>query len=198
MSGLKTALLFSLVSIFLLPDASGQFDRSGFTFSIGAGSGYSSHAASYSTEKTGGFSQIDEYPGFRILGADLKVGWGFSPRMQLSYTFKYTPPSTTISPYQSVYHGFIGSYSPKTVAELIISMGAGVNSASDKNKGALSQGTLFNIAFGYEFNPHFLLELNTLFGKMDNSPPPQSFLSSSNEFSLILTIGYMFYRDSEN
>lgn len=172
-----------------------QIDRSGFTFAIGTGTGFSAHAASYSVQKVGGFlSQIDEYGGFRSLTADLKVGWGFSPTIQAFYTFKFTPGNTTISPYKSLYNGLILNYSPINIAELIVGAGAGINVATDK-KDEISRGVLVNISFAYEFNPHFLIEINTLFGQMGNNPPPGHMLDSTKEFAIYVTINYLYYRE---
>lgn len=191
---LKRTILLSIAALLLVADVSGQVDRSGFTFGIGVGSGFSKHAGSYSVLKDPVFGIIDEYSGFRILAADLKVGWGISPRTRVYYTLIYTPPNTTISPYQSFYQGVALAYSPKSLEELIISLGAGVNKARDGDK-KLGQGTMINMALGYEFNPHAILELNTIFGKMENTPPPLASFSTSSEFAFFITINYLFYRD---
>lgn len=195
MPTIKRTILLLIVNLFLLTDAVGQVDRSGFIFGMGIGSGYSKHAGSYSVVKDPAFNIIDEYSGFRILAADLKVGWGFNPRALVYYTIKYSPPNTTISPYQSFYQGMALAYSPKSQEKLIITAGAGINKARDK-KGKLGQGTMANIAFGYEINPHFILEVNTIFGKMENTPPPLATLSTSSEFAFYITINYLHYRDA--
>ena len=195
MFNMKRTILLSIVTLFFLTDAAGQVDRSGFIFGIGIGSGYSKHAASYSVVKDPAFGIIEEYSGFRILAADLKVGWGFKPRAHVYYTIKYSPPNTTISPYQSFYQGMALAYSPKSQEKLIITAGAGINKAHDKGD-KLGQGTMANIALGYEINPHFILEVNTIFGKMENTPPPLASLSTSSEFAFYITINYLFYRDA--
>jgi hypothetical protein len=77
---------------------------------------------------------------------------------------------------------------------LIYGAGAGINKAGNK-EGKISQGTIGNLLLGYEFNPHFLMEVNTLFGKMDNTPPQDTYLESSNEFSFVVTFNYLFYKN---
>ena len=195
MFSVKKTIVLSIMTLLFLTETSGQADRSGFNFGIGIGSGYSKHAGSYSVISDPAFGIIEEYSGFRILAADMKIGWGITPRAGVFYTIKYSPPNTTISPYQSFYQGLIFSYSPKSQEKLIISAGAGINKARDKDD-KLGQGTMANIAFGYEINPHFVLELNTIFGKMENTPPPLASFSTSSEFAFFITINYLYYRDA--
>jgi len=194
---LKRWILLSLVTLVSLTDATGQVDRSGFIFGIGIGSGYSKHAGSYSIVRSTSLGKSEEYSGFRILAADLKVGWGFARRAQVYYTFKYSPANSTISPYQSLYQGVALAYSPKSLELFIISVGAGINNTRDRNE-KLGKGTMANFALGYEINPHFLLEVNTIFGKMENTPPPSTLLDTSNEFAFYITFTYLFYRDPIN
>lgn len=189
---LNKVIFLSIICLSPLVDSSAQVNRSGFNFAVGAGFGYSNHAEAYIVEEKLGI--IEEYSGFRAFSTNLKVGWGITPRAQVFYTLHFTPPNATISPYESVYHGGIIAYSFESVENLLISAGAGINIAHDMNKGELARGTLGNIAVAYEFSPHFSLELNSIFGKMENNPPPLSFFSSSKEFSLMLTINYLFYK----
>ena len=195
MLNLKRAIIFSLAYLFLLISASAQVDRSGFTFGFGAGFGYSNHAESYVVEEKLGI--IEEYSGFRAFSTNLKVGWGFIPRTQVYYTLNFTPGNATISPYQSFYQGGQVTYSFEAVEDLIIGAGVGVNKARDMNKGDLAKGTLVNVSLAYEFDPHFTIELNSIFGKMENNPPPLSFIGTSEEFSLFLTINYLFYKKAK-
>ena len=160
-------------------------------YGVGFGFGLSKHAGSYQSETI--LNQIESFSSFRIIALDFKAGWGFGP-VQALYTLKVTPANSTISPYKSFYQGIILSYSSQK--NLIYSAGAGINKAGDKT-GNLSRGTLVNLALGYEFNPKFLLEVNTLFGKMENTPPPDTYLNSNSEFSFVVTINYLFYRDAQ-
>jgi hypothetical protein len=192
---LKTIIFLSIVSLVLIVDAAAQVDRSGFSFGIGVGSAYSLHAGSYSLKEPGSIGSIENYGGFRILTTDIKLGWGLKPRVQVFYTFKYAPSNTTVSPYLSMYQGLIVNFSFKSIEELMLGVGAGINQVKDKDKGELAQGALVNLSIAYEFIPHFLVELNTLFGKMNNTPPPLSFLNTSTEFSFAITVNYLFYQD---
>lgn len=192
---MRILFIFLFISHFFIPDAFGQVDRSGPSFGIGIGLGYSKHADSYSAVQETIFNTVKEYSGFRILSTDLKIGWGLTPRAQVFYTLKYALPNTTISPYRSFYQGILFNYSFSSLEKLIYGGGIGINKAGDKN-GKISRGTLANISLGYEFNPNFLMELNTLFGEMKNSPHPNTFLDSSREFSMILTFNYLFYKSS--
>lgn len=188
-------MLLLFISQFLTSLAFGQVDRSGPSFSIGVGMGYSKHADSYSAVQETIYNTVKDFSGFRILSTDLKIGWGYAPRAQAFYTLKYALPNTTISPYRSFYQGVLFTYSFKSLEKLIYGAGIGINKAGDK-AGKISEGTLANISLAYEFNPHFLLELNTLFGKMENSPPQDTYLDSNREFSMIITFNYLFYKSS--
>jgi len=188
-------ILFLLLNIVLNVHA--QVDRSGFTFGIGIGTGYSKHADSYSALKESFFRTIDEFSGFRIMAVDLKVGWGFTQRAQVYYTIKYSLPNTTISPYRSFYQGLVIANSSKSLEKLIYGIGVGINKAGNK-EGKISQGTIGNIVLAYELNPHFLVEVNTLFGKMENDPYTDTYLNSANEFSFVITFNYLFYRKTSD
>jgi len=180
--------LISLITLSLVSRVSGQVKKSGIMYGIGLGFGLSKHAGSYEKETI--INTIESFSSFRILAIDLKAGWGFG-KIQSFYTLKLTPANSTISPYKSFYQGILLSYSPAN--KLIYSAGAGINKAGDKS-GNLSRGTLVNLALGYEFNPRFLVEINTLFGKMENTPPPNTYLNSESEFSFVLTFNYLFYK----
>jgi hypothetical protein len=189
--GIKKVLLLSVISLVIISAVSGQIKKTGLMYGAGFGFGLSKHAGSYQSETI--LNQIETFSSFRIIALDFKAGWGFGP-VQTFYTLKVTPANTTISPYKSFYQGILISYSSQN--NLIYSAGAGINKAGDKT-GSLSRGTLANLVLGYEFNPKFLLEVNLLFGKMENSPPPDTYLNSNNEFSFVLTINYLFYRDAQ-
>lgn len=191
-SNLSTAsklIIVTVIVILAATEASGQIRKSGLMYGVGFGFGLSKHAGSYQSETI--LNEIETFSSFRIIALDLKAGWGFG-HVQAFYTLKLTPANTTISPYKSFYQGGLLSYSAEN--KLIVSMGAGIHKAGDKS-GNLSRGTLINLALGYEFDPKFLLEVNTLIGKIENTPPPDTFLNSDSEFSFIVTINYLFYRD---
>lgn len=183
--------MISVISLLMISKVSGQIKKTGLMYGVGFGFGFSKHAGSYQSETI--LNEIESFSSFRIIALDFKAGWGFGP-VQALYTMKLTPANTTISPYRSFYHGGLLSYSAEN--KLIYSLGAGINKAGDKS-GNISRGTLINLALGYEFNPKFLLEVNTLFGKMENTPPPDIYLNSDSEFSFIVTINYLFYRIPE-
>ncbi len=171
----------------------GQIDRSGFMFGMGIGSGFSQHAASYSVVEDTTFNIVNDFKGFRILVADIRVGWGFTPGLAASYNLKYSPYNTTISPYNSLYQGILIGYSPKNSTESIFSLGIGVNEANDR-KLKLGHGILIQAGAAREFTPHFLVEANVTFGEMNNRSYTDRFLDSTREFSFQLTLNYLFYR----
>jgi len=188
---MKRVLILSVISLLMTSGVSGQIKKTGLMYGIGAGFGFSKHAGSYQSLTI--LNQIETFSSFRIIALDFKVGWGFGP-VQALYTLKVTPANSTISPYRSLYQGLILSYSSQN--NLVYSAGAGIHKAGDKS-GNLSRGILANLGLGYEFNPKFLLEANTLWGKMENTPPPDTYLNSNSEFSFVLTINYLFYRDTQ-
>jgi len=193
---IKKFLLIVGSSIILSSASTAQIERSGFNFGVSAGTGYSRHAAAYSAQKIGGFpGHVTDFGGFRAFTLNTKLGWGVTPRAQVFYAIRYTPPNTTISPYQAFYQGLLVNYSAGYLGDIIFGLGAGISKVSDKNEGSIAQGTLVYLSVAHEFSPHFQIELSSLFGKMNNSPPPLSSFDSSAEFSLYFTLNYIFYKD---
>jgi len=188
---MRKVILLIFIICLLSTNVICQVDRSGFAFELGIGFGYSKHADSYVKTDTLFNLREESFAGVRIMTMDLKVGWGYAPRAMVFWTLKYTPPFI-VSPYRSTYQGLVLTYSPGFLELLIVSAGAGINKVGDKD-GKLGRGYMANIGLGYEFNPNFLFEANTVFGKMENMPAGGRFFTTSKEFLFNLTFNYLFY-----
>jgi len=192
-------LFLVLASIFMfITEGNSQERKSGPSFQFGTGIAYSMHAKSYVVERNTGFSQglFVHNNGVRLLATKIKAGWIFSEKIMAYYTLTYAPPNTTVTPYRSTYHGLAISWFPEFMKKWILSIGAGRNKANDKY-GLLAKGILYETSIGLEANRHFIIELNSMFGRMQNDIEPnplKRMLNKDKEFFLQLTVNYMFYR----
>lgn len=167
--------------------------RKGPVFGFGAGTGYSNHAASYTYRESAGV--FKKRGGYRMFTINLEAGYAFSPKFILNYNFKYSPPNTTISPYNSTYHGGEINVSPARWGRGLIVLGGGYQAVSDK-QGFLAEGFLINAGIGYEISKHFVFEMINVAGFLEsnvNADREVRFLDSTEEFAVIFSVNYLFY-----
>lgn len=168
--------------------------RKGLMFGFGLGTGYSNHAASY-TVRSDGFGNFKELSGYRLMTLNFEIGYGLSPKFFINYNYKYSPPNTTVSAYQSTYHGGELNFSPGRWGRGLITLGGGYQIAKDK-EGTLADGYLVNAGLGYEVSPHFVFEMTNFLGTMNNKVDEKTgnrFMNTSTEFILQISINYLFY-----
>ena len=168
--------------------------RKGIMFGFGMGTGYSNHAASY-TIRADGFGNFKELSGYRLVTLNFEIGFGLSPKFFINYNYKYSPPNTTISAYQTNYHGGELNFSPGRWGRGIITLGGGYQVSKDK-EGTLADGYLVNAGLGYEVSPHFVFEMTNFLGSMNNKVDEKTgnrFLNTSTEFILLISVNYLFY-----
>lgn len=190
---MRNLLLGFLVFISLSGYA--QTRRNGPTAGIGVGLAISNHAGSYETQKDLQ-TVYQSHAGLRLLATQLKVGWIFFQSIMVNYSLKYTPPNDTVSPYSSTYHGGAITWFPISYPKWNFGIGAGRNKVKD-TQGGLGDGILGEINIGYEVDPHFIIELNNMFGRMNNNLEPVRFprrLTSNTEFYVQISANYLFYR----
>jgi len=168
--------------------------RKGLMFGFGLGTGYSNHAASY-TVRSDVLGNFKELSGYRLMTLNFEIGYGLSSKFFINYNYKYSPSNTTVSKYQSTYHGGEINLSPGRWGRGLITLGGGYQVAKDK-EGTLADGYLVNAGLGYEVSPHFVFEMTNFLGSMNNKVDEKTgnrFMNTSTEFILQISINYVFY-----
>ena len=168
-------------------------DRRGLLLGFGVGTGFSKHAASYTVIDP--IAGDEKLSGYRIITLIVEPGYGVTPHTLIKYSLKYSPPNTTISPYQSTYHGITLNRSPKGWNKGLILLSAGYQKVSDK-KGKLSEGLLIEAGLGYEISPHFIFQFSNSLGPMKNfitDPSDARSLDSSFELMISFSVNYIIY-----
>jgi hypothetical protein len=166
--------------------AQAQFGEKGFLFSLGAGTGYSSHADSYQVVED---FRVREYPGVRIFIVEAKLGWNFGEQTSVYATGNVSPGNTTITPYRSYSAGIGISQSFGITSSFYAKGGAAYYSAGIEKGQTVGTGILTNLGIGVAVGPRSYFEFNTHFGKLDeeNYLDPNPFKSGEFQFNILFS-----------
>ena len=182
--------LRDIIVIVLLMAAGGtvqaQLGEPGFLLSIGAGSGYSSHASHYKV-----FEQfkVKEYSGFRIFVIELKAGWRFTEHTAVYATGQVSPGNSIISSYRYYTAGLGITQGLVFVPKLFVKAGAMYNTAGVEPGKSVGSGVLVNLGLGIPMGDRGRVEMNFNFGGMDedNYLDPNPFPDSEFQFNILLS-----------
>ena len=189
----KFKYIFFLYLLFILNSlavAQPGLDKTGPLLTAQLGIGHSSYAATYFAYEQG---LLKEYSGFRTLITDVKLGWGISEHLLTYYEFRFSPATSTVSPYRFAYHGIAAAYAFSAVPDLYVTGGMGWNQGSVKDAGKLGTGLATSIGMAFEPVRFMIMELKCQFGKMN---PPKDLVPSpygNREFIFELSVGYFLY-----
>jgi len=170
--------------------AAAQFGDPGLLFSIGVGPGYSAHADSYEEREP---FRLREYPGFRIFIVESKLGWVLSEQTAIYLHGNVSPSSATISPYRSYYAGIGISQSLSFASSFYLKAGAGYMNAAVEKGMSVGSGILANLGIGFNITKKFYVDINTVFGKLEeeNYLDPNPF--NAGEFQLNVILSYAIF-----
>ncbi|MDX1408388.1 MAG: hypothetical protein R3330_09650 [Saprospiraceae bacterium] len=157
-------MLSLMLSLATLNPLQAQFGEAGPLLTFGIGTGYSAHGDDYQVDEV---YRIREYPGFRALIFESRVGWRVNEQTFVHLTGRVSPANTTISPYRYYYaggglsqsFGFLGSfYVHGSVGVAKAGIGAGRNAGS---------GLLTSAGLGFRISAGYFAEVTAVFGKYD-------------------------------
>lgn len=163
-----------------------QFGEPGLLFSIGVGTGYSSHADSYQLIEPA--VRIRDYPGYRIFVIESKIGWKFGEQTAVYLNGNVSPGNTTITPYRSFYAGIGISQSLSFASTFFLKGGVGYSYAAVEKDKSVGTGILVNLGVGFDLGKKFYVDINTFFGKYDEDTylDPNPFNAGEFQFNIIL------------
>ena len=165
--------------------------KGGFSGGFGAGWGWSSNASNYKQIIIGNpLLPFQDFSGFRIFVTQANLGYR-TQRFLYSYTVKYSPGNSTISPYGIFYHGPSISFIPGK-----FKFNAGISwEKATARLGDIAEGQVTEFGIGYKFTRRSFIEFNLLYGDLEILElHPWARLYSNKEVAFYFTLNFYFSR----
>ena len=156
---MKSATIKTVYLILML--SYGPLLNAQFNISLGASMGYSAHSDSYEFEE---FFTTFQYPGWRLLEAEIRPYYNLSNYSTVIYTSFRFSPKNIVNPYQYMY-GSIGIEQGFADNTLYIMGGVGPNRSWAERE--LSLGWLYTIGVGSK-SELIRTQLSFVFGNQTN------------------------------
>lgn len=166
--------------------AEAQFEE-GLLLTFGIGSGYSSHAGSYTVTE---LFRVKKFSGFRAIVIEGRAGWNFWDLTTVYGIFRVSPANSIVTPYRSTYAGIgLSQTIPQARTWYLTGNFGKYNSGLGRGR-KTGSGNLINIGIGHQLGDNLYVELNTTVGSLD-SPDPEIDISSE-EKSFFVVFSFKF------
>ncbi len=161
--------------------------ESGRITTLGIGTGFSDHAASYHIIEN---FRTRFYPSFRAVTFEGKAGWNFADMTSIYEIARISPGNSTISPYRSFYFGAGIAQSIPGQDKLYLLLAYGKYSSSIGEGRKVGSGNLLHGGLGYNIDDGLFVELTYMGGQLSGIDESVNIQDSEANISVTFSFGF--------